>query len=184
MTTSALGYIFEELKTALADTSTSVVFGRREAPKQINQGFGTCNRVVVDPSVGKSAGKFAPPKYPGRNPRPLGAFVAMATIYVWAFDSSAPMDELLQYEAVTALQARVFAAIRNALHRKVVTSRALHGWFEMSDPQWVGEKIERGRGDEWAFTLSVHEDIFDAPAGVATNVTGEFETELTGPDGQ
>lgn len=183
MTTSALGYIYTEIAKAVASDGTKVHFGRREAARQIGQGFPTCNRVVVEPSQGETAGKFGPPKYPGRNPRGLGTFIASATIYVWALDANDPNNELLQYEAVTALQGKVYAAIRNALHVKNVTSRALHGWFETSEAKWVGDKVERNRGAEWAFTLSVHEDILDVPAGSATNVTGEQVTTLKGADG-
>jgi hypothetical protein len=180
---SALGYLHGQLQQALAADGTAVHFGRREAARQIGQGQPTCNRVVIDPSSGQSAGKFAPAKYPGRNPRPVGGFVATATVYVWALDAADPNNELLQYEAVTALQARVYAAIHRALSSKVRQSRALHGWFEMSDPQWVGDKVERVRGAEWSFTLAVHEDICDLPWGEAVNVTGVAETILTGADG-
>ena len=181
--TSALSYLYAALTADLASSSTAVHFGRREPARQIGQGFTTCNRVVIDPSSGSNAGKFGPAKYPQRNPKPVAAFIAAATVYVWAIDPTDPNNELLQYEAVTALQAKVVASIWRALHTKTVTSRALHGWFEMSDPQWVGDKIERSRGAEWAFTLSVQEDVLDVPDASITGTPGTIIYDLTSTAG-
>lgn len=183
MTTSALGYIYTALQAALTSSSTAVRFGRRESGKQINQGVGTCNRVIIDPSDSGTAGKIAPAKHPQRNPKPSGALVASATIYVWAVDVDDPNNELLQYEAVSAFFGRVHGAIVKALHAKNVTSRALHGWYEMTDVEWVGDVLERVRGAEWSFVLNVQEDILDEAVGSASNVVGEFESTLTGADG-
>jgi hypothetical protein len=183
VTTSALGYLYTQVAAALTSDATAVHFGRREPGRQVGQGVGTCNRVVIDPSTGTEAGKFAPPKYPGRNPRPLASFVSSGTVYVWALDPSFPNDELANYEAALVLLGKTYAAIRNALHRKNVTSRAVHGWFEAGAVQWVGDKIERTRGTELSFALSVFEDVLDVAAGEATNVTGIEVTTLTGADG-
>lgn len=159
MSIFATELIFADVRAQLAadGLTANFVFGRREAPKQVNQGPGRANRVVFEPGKRGSLGAFAPPKYPGRAPRPLLTLKEAITVYCWAHDPSAPNDELVQYTAARDLLDSVLRAI-------YLSPNAGHGAFSVSDPYIVGDKIERVYSYELAFTLTVDAAILDEPA--------------------
>lgn len=77
-------------------------------------------------------GKIAPPKYPGRNPRPLATLGELFTCRISAHDPAAPTDEALQYRATRLLFDEWFRAIR----------RAAPGQFEILKAAWIIEKTQ------------------------------------------
>ena len=149
--TSALGAVYASIvEEFAADASgTSVVFGKREPPKVLNQGAGRANRVVIDPCQGQSAGALAPARFPGGNPKCVGTFLASPTLFLWAADMTKPNDELAQYEAVTALLERVVAAVQ----------RVAGGAYELGQVQNATSKTERVFGVEWAVSLELRESF-------------------------
>jgi|GEM_PF-1227317 len=82
----------------------SVVFGRRELDKHLNQGVGTANRIVVALHPDGNWGRILQPRQNvGQNPRPVKDWDKRFVCAVWAVDASATNDELRQFEALEAL---------------------------------------------------------------------------------
>lgn len=149
--------VFQDVKQLFADegATASVIFGRREPTKQINQGTGRANRVVFVPGVAGKLGSYSAARNPNRNPRPLATLLENFTVYCWGYDGANPRDELLQYKAVHLVHDQVIRAI-------YLSSRSGHGTVEWTDPQVVNdEKVELRFGMEWQFTLTVQSMIPD-----------------------
>ena len=150
-----------------------IYFGWREPAKQVNQGPGRANRVVVVPGKGK----FMAARNPGRNPRPLHTVLEQLTFYCWGFDPSEPNDELLQYEAARYL-------LDYTLESIYLNAR---GTYELSDIEWVDNKTERRFGAECKFTMLLQAMVPDgewpeADVGPDANVVMEFwSSETTEP---
>ena len=159
-TVFALTTLFNAVKDDFESNgvTANVIFGRREPSKTTNQGPGRANRVVFSPGVNGRMGSYGPARNPGRNPRPIATLLEMATVYVWAFDGSAPNDEAVQYEACRLLHDAVVASIY----------RAAHGTYEISDAAWVVSRTERQFGYECTFTLALQGMIPDLPAEAVT----------------
>jgi len=172
---SSLGRVYESIVAEFAadGEGTAVVFGKRESAKQINQGVGRANRVVVEPRNGSTVGSFAPPRFPTGNPKTVASFLPSATLFIWAVDLAKPNDELAQYEAITALQRRVVAAV----------FRAAHGSFSLGQATDVAKSTERVLGTEWAIVLTLNEQIYDLPTPVAAVSDSETTYELDAPPG-
>lgn len=172
---SSLGKVYEAIVAEFAadGEGTAVFFGKRESAKQINQGTGRANRVVVDPRDGSTAGAFAPPRFSTGNPKTVASFLPSATLFLWAADLTKPNDELAQYEAVTALQRRVVAAV----------FRAAHGSFSLGKATDVAKTTERVLGYEWSIVLNLNEQIYDLPTPVAAVSDSETTYELDAPPG-
>src|SRR5690606_1560659 len=91
----SLAALYQDVRGYLAareaTAQTVVAFGDREVAKQINQGTGRANRVVVAPGDdGGNLGGYGPPAKIGRNPRHLWEWQLTARVYVWAYDPAAP----------------------------------------------------------------------------------------------
>jgi hypothetical protein len=127
-----------------------VAFGSREKARQINQGGGTANRVVIEPLEGDVVGELLPPRGPGANPLRTATLRSSATVYVWGYDSSAPTNEAMQYRAARELLRHVVSAL----------------WSEAAGEVQLGRvqrvKPERGEllhGVEWKFTITLIDDL-------------------------
>jgi hypothetical protein len=122
---SAMPGIVAAFTSFFAPFGTSVTFGYRERAKQINQGVGGANRIVIlpgDPNGGGGKMGTAPkdvglrdiddPAQPADAPR-VGVVRAIASwerqfsISIWAADEASQRDELLQAVAVEAMFERV-----------------------------------------------------------------------------
>lgn len=171
--TSALGAVFALVSAELlADgEGTAVVFGKREPAKNINQGSGRANRVIFEPVSGQQVGTFDAPRFPGGNPKAVSTFLTAATVYLWAVDSTHINDELAQYEAITALQERVVRALYHACD----------GAFLLGPIKDVASKTERVFGNEWAFTFTVREGIFDVAETSVSDVLDDATIVLDSP---
>jgi hypothetical protein len=162
--------LFDSMVANLTEqgVTAAVVFGRREAAKQINQGFGRANRVVFE--FGDPNGKMGTPeagRNPGGNPRPVGRLAEIGTVYCWARDNDKPNDERAQYVACRALYGSVFQALRNAGF----------GNLRMGDPELVADNPERLFGCECRFTVTFGTAILNT-ANPTLIVASDDEIEL------
>ena len=187
-TVFAISRLVSEVTQRFVDESTgaAVSFGRREPTKQMNttaQG-----RVVFVPGLDGKIGDFGAAKKPGQAwaesigdaeiPRFLKTLRESATVYVWAWDSAAPNDELAQYVAFRRL---LDATVRAILLSSVGTSSP-NAVVEKKGLERVGDVNERSFGFEGRFQL-----LFDAPvpdtAYTTVTATGTFSAETDFPDG-
>lgn len=162
----------QALATAEAN-DVSIVYGAREPHRTTNQGPGRANRIVFAPGDDKDkAGTYSKARYPGRNPRSLATLAETFRVYVWAFDPSAPRDELKQDEACRAIHEW---AVR-AIYLKA------HGTYALKDPQWVRGPLDAARlGSELFFLLELQLPIFDTPyqtTSLDPPPTGVLESEI------
>lgn len=74
-----------------------------------------------------SLGKMAPPRNPGRNPRPLGTLLELFTCVISAQDPTDPEDELKQYKLTRLLY--------DAWYRAVYLNA--YGTFSIERSDWV-----------------------------------------------
>jgi hypothetical protein len=89
-------------------------------------------RIVWVPGDDESGdlGVVDPPKYPGRNPRPLATLYEIFTCRIAAHDPASPADEALQYRATRLLFDEWYRAVRNAAP----------GQFEILKARWITDK--------------------------------------------
>lgn len=139
----ALTKLFDDVKArmdadaAAADPPLAAVpqvFGWREPTKR----SGSSLRIVWVPGDDKSGelGEVAPPRNPGRNPRPLATLRERFTVYLEAQDPSAPESERTQYQASREL----LDAWLRAVHLEA------RGTYALEKPSWVTDKKERRFG--------------------------------------
>lgn len=155
----------------LEGTPAEVLLGAREVTKQVNQGAGRAARVVFVP-IG---GRYAAPRNPGRNPRPLATWLATAEVHVWGYDGTKTNDEEAQIEAAWTLHDAVVRAIY----------LAAHGTFTLDQPKWNNAVVERTFGKEMIFTLSIECPVMDTPYPEVPGsaVTAQGSAVMQFPDG-
>ncbi len=176
----ALVHIYNSVKAELvADGVTAeVVFGRREPAKAINKTAG--GRICFVPGgLDGKAGRYAPPRDPGRNPAPLMSFREAVEVYCWGYDDTAAEDELAQYVAARTLHDSVVRAITRVMFGTA------QGSIEFTNPHWVVNNVERIYGAELVFTLDIPGMIAatsddEAVPTTYSNTVG-FAPTLTGP---
>jgi len=174
----AVPVLFEAVKQIFTDegVSTTLVFGRREPARQVNQGPGGANRIVFSPGADGKLGEYGPVVRPGRNPRSLGTLNDFVTVYCWGYDATQPQNDIAHYEAARLLHDVIFRALHIASHTTCKCN------IKLSDPVWVQDKIEKNFGYELKFTLTIPSTIPDEAytTVMATPVlTTEFETGET-----
>jgi hypothetical protein len=141
----------------------AVLFGRAELTRRDNQGPGSANRVVVAPgnpdslewgtlSVGRKSHTRA---YPGEADH--GEIV---TVDVWAYDSSAPADEVAQYRALRVLWNRVVRAIGTALRGGSVPGEGAHTHtFWGATPRLYAQPADRRHGERCRVIFTIDFDV-------------------------
>lgn len=116
--TLALEALYDAVVLRFADESLAPsvehAFGWREPPRKTGG-----RRIVWVPGDDGDLGELAAPRAPGRNPRPLWTIHELATVYVEAFDTSAPESEIAQYRAVRLLFDAWLRAVYLAAHGTV-----------------------------------------------------------------
>ncbi len=156
------------------ETPVNVVFGWREPPKTINQGDGTANRICFVPGdAGDALGADMPPRYPGRNPRPLATLEELFRVRVWAVDKAAPNSERAQYKATRLL----YDATRRALRL------CDPGGLKIKSQKWVRSVTERSFGTEIELVCSVDAMVPDLPWQEATDPVGQAGIKMAFPAG-
>jgi hypothetical protein len=140
-------------------------FGWREPAKNLAP---VSSRIVWVPGDDKTGelGAFAPPRYPGRNPRPLATLVERFTVYVSGRDSASAEDERAQYQATREL----FDAWVRAVYL------AAHGTVALERPSWVIEKALRRFGAAIRVSGTVQAVIPDAPWAEVVPVGADIDT--------
>lgn len=115
------------------DNTISVVFGRRELTKQVNQGANRAGRICFIPGddAGK-AGQYTGAKM-GSRFRQAMTRVELCSVHCWGYDPSNPNDESVQYEA----ERRVEDLLLNSLRASA------EGRIHYQDPEWVIAPVER-----------------------------------------
>lgn len=169
----------------------SIVFGWREVAKQINQGPGGANRIVIHPGLpGEKTGRFGshmPVHKPGRNPRSLATRIEIFTAYIWAVDGT---DETtLRNERAQWRAARM---LYDAFDRAAYLVTHTDGDVGVGPVTWLAEdwnldKSERGYGAEVIVSGAVESmvpdtafaDVTDAHGVVAVTLRGETNTVIT-----
>jgi hypothetical protein len=163
---------------------TVVEYGRKAITRQNNQGTGQANRVVLCPPQGR------PGTYDrvfARNPgqpsgggihatgvgRPTGTIEYPYEVHCWAFDGSAPNDELAQDDAALTLANHVAIAIRQGATGGVGSFVLAHGGF-------TTVPVELRFGSEWTFDYVVQISIKDMthPAAFTSTTIAIKEIKL------
>lgn len=151
-----------------------VAFGRKELAKQLNQGPGGANRVVIapfDPGSG-AGGRLVHPTLGGlrdvyqTDPEPADVRVGVAralfdweremVVSVWAYDNTAPEDELAQETALQFLVEKTIQAVHES-------AKAAAEWGGISV---VVPKGERTFGLEARIGLRFTHPLYDVPEDV------------------
>lgn len=141
-------------------------FGWREPSRQDIPGPRI--RWVPGDDASGYVGEIAPPKYPGRNPRPLGTLWEQATVYIHGHDASAPEDERAQWKATRLL----FDAWWRAIYL------AAYGTFEILRAEWVIDKNQRRYGTAIRVLVAVQSMIPDSAHRTAFPSAAIDVTEL------
>lgn len=150
----ALSKLFDDVSARFADEHTNVqnVFGWREPEKRTG-----AMRVVWVPGDDKGdAGKIAPPRNPGGNPRSLGTLLESFTVYCEGVDASQPENERAQYEAARAVYDTWFRAVY----------LAAHGTYTVEKTEWLIDKKERRYGATIRVVCTVQAKIPDTASAV------------------
>lgn len=145
-------------------------FGWREPSKRLGG-----RRVVWVPGDDDEVGELVAPKRPGRNPRPLWTLLELCTIYVEAFDASAPENERAQYQAAREL----LDALLSAIYLEA------HGTVAVTDLRWVNDKALRRAGAAVRVVITVEAMVPDATAPTVTagsETTASMSETATDPD--
>lgn len=119
-----------------------------------------------------SAGKVIAPRYPGRNPRPLGTLDELFTVFCGAYDPSAPEDEKAQYVNTRLLFDDWYASIY----------RSAHGTYAIDSVTWVTAKLERRYGATLQIVGRVQAMIPDIQHADAAPATADINYELLPAD--
>ncbi len=139
-------------------------FGWREPAKKL-----AGRRIVWVPGDDGALGELAPARHPGRNPRSLGTIHELVTVYVEAFDVTAPENEKAQYIAVRLLLDAFLKAVY----------LAAHGTYRVRSMRWVTETANARRaGAAVRVVLDVDAMVPDVEA---PTITGGSTTTLTMP---
>lgn len=145
-------------------TPTPNVFGWRKPAEQMR----TSHRITWVPGDDESGelGAIEGARFPGRNPRPLATLTEVFTVYVEAFDVTAPEDERAQYQAAREL----FDAWYRAVHL------AAYGTFKILRSSWHGERTVRRRGAAIRLLCTIDAMVPDAASEIApVDVRAEIE---------
>lgn len=157
------------------------VFGWREAAKQINQGEGGANRIVIHPGLpGDKRGRFGSHesiRKPGRDPRSIATRIEIFTAYIWAKDASAMRDERAQWRAVRFLYDAFDRAVYLATHTDGDVGVGPVTWLA---EDWNLEYSERGFGAEIIVSGAVEAMVPDEKYEVPTDVVAFVEVTVKG----
>jgi hypothetical protein len=166
--TLALDLLFDRIVAGVAqrlEPAPNCVFGWNESTKQINQGTGGGNRIVLQP--GDASGKVGDldsAKLPGRDPPPVATMVELATIFLWSYDPSAS-DQRTQWRACRRLHDVVIP----------ICIRTFRGRWKQLSKTWLRTDLERSFGAEMQIVFAVEAMIPDdlvpqAPGGTVTTI--------------
>jgi len=171
----SLANLYEHVKAQLplAGIDAEVRFGEREPARQ-TQGPGLGNRVVIAPGdEAGNLGTYDAPVKPGRNPRSLWDWLLLGRVYIWAYDGSAPDDELVQWRAVVDLHDCVVEAIH----------RFSAAFYKPMAPKNVAKPNERRLGKEIVFLLELRQPVLATPKTRTGPIVAQGQVVLATPSG-
>jgi hypothetical protein len=175
--TLALEKVFADVRTDFAAQAKDTVFafGVVERSKQLNQGPGRANRIVVHPGTypDGNVGRVDAPKWPGRDPRrPLHTLHELFTVLTWAYDATYPDDPFVQWKAARLLFDDFVAALY----------RSSHGTYAFVSARWshAKERNERRFGNEIESVWTVQSMIPDFEKVAVQPVKPDITTTLEG----
>lgn len=181
--TSALVQLHADVAAYFAATwkpkPAAVLFGMKERWKQINEGTGGTNRVVIIPgTIDGKDGVILAPTGVGGNPRELHTQPKIVTFSLWAADNSTPdrsSDERAQQNAIEQMQEWVIRAVQQS-----IAGEANAVWGECS---YNRNPNELRYGVEYLMQLAVDSTFYDLAALVAFPVPAVNRGSVTtGPN--
>lgn len=165
--TLALDDLFDKIVARTAerlDPAPACHFGWREAPKQVNQGTGGANRIVLMPGdPNGKVGDIDDHKNPGRTPGQVATMSELGTLYLWAYDASAATDARVQWRAVRRLHDVVIATLQ-ATHS---------GRWKQVSKRFLRPDLERPFGAEIELVFTVSAMV---PGDLVPQVIGGTKT--------
>lgn len=170
--TLAVERLFGAVSASLADDyagSVPNVFGWREPARHVSSGLNRIAWYPGDPSG--NAGTMAPPRNPGRNPRPLGTLLELFTVVINGVDRAALDDEQAQYKATRLIYDAWFRAVY----------LAAHGTFTIVSERWLVDKLERRYGAALEIVCQIQAPVLDTVHDElvgATSAFAEIDTQL------
>lgn len=178
----SVSLLYDAVKARLDDWGTGAVvaFGQVELAKQIGQGSGRANRVVIAPAVdGGGLGTYGPPTKDLREvsgfaspPRSLWTWKVAARVLVWAYEPSAPTDERVQWDALCELHDHVVTAFHTFASGK----------YSLGQPRDPAGVVERRFGSSVLFVATVDQHVVDIRTVERTGpLVGLGSTQLVGP---
>jgi hypothetical protein len=175
--TLALEKVYADVQTDFIaqEKDTVFAFGIVERTKQLNQGPGGGNRIVVHPGTypDGNVGKVDAPMFPGRLPRrPLHTLHELFTVLTWAHDASYSEDAFAQWKAARLLFDDFVAALY----------RSSHGTYGFVSARWSHgkDRNERRFGNEIESVWTIQSMIPDFEQVAVRPVTPDITTTLEG----
>ena len=167
--TARITDLYRAAKTAFAESdsfsTTSVVFGEREAARRINEADEGANRIVFVPVEGDAIGEVKP----GQEGH-IGVLWESCTILVWGRDPNDAEDEAAQYDATRTLFGMIYRALWNAAAGQIRFSKVSR--------VKAGERVF---GTEWRLTISVRDDLTAVADETVTDLIPDPLIEFTLP---
>jgi hypothetical protein len=175
--TLALEKLFDDVVARFTAEGVAVpnTFGWREPPRH-----GPTSRICWVPGDPTgSAGEDAPPKYPGRNPRPLATLRELFTVYITGADLTPNLkeSERAQWKATRLL----YDVWRRAVYL------AAYGTMTIREVRWAVDHNERRYGATLIVVSSLEAMIPDteqtsAPIDTAAHITPKLDSNGDPPN--
>lgn len=152
---------------ATVGVTANVSLGWKQPTKQINQGTGRANRVVIIPADGANGGSLVGVQQPGQrrfgtgddeiSARALYTWERAVIVSCWAVDLTDPHDEELQIEAVEDLFERTIQAVHYSAYNDA-------RWGKVA---WMTNATEQVFGRELRAALTFRHPMFDVEYGLS-----------------
>lgn len=164
---------------------TVVDYGRRKVTEQVNQGGGRANRVIFAPAKSPGAYDKMFARQPGQpvgggvdasgHGRPVTTLLLPYEVHCWAFDASAPNDELAQDNAALKLANVVAVALRTGM-------QGGHGAMQLDTGQFTQTPVERKFGSEFVFIYTLEVRVEDVTNPSVTPQAFDVTAKVPFPD--
>lgn len=132
----ALENLFDLVRARMSDDGILPLEGQRFGWKEPNRQDPVARIVWVPGDPEGNLGDFAPPKYPGDNPRALVNLNERWYVNITGLNPGRPDDERAQYHATRLLYDEWLRAVY----------LAAHGTFGILQQRWINDKNERRAG--------------------------------------
>ncbi len=164
---------------------TVVDYGRRKVTEQVNQGAGRANRVIFAPARQGGAYDKLFAREPGQplggganasgHGRPTTTLLLPYEVHCWAYDASAPNDELAQDNAALKLANIAVIALRTG-------AQGGHGAMKLGTAQFTQAPVERKFGSEFVFIYELPVRVEDVTNPSVTPTQFDVTAKVPFPD--